>query len=379
MRCGRAAKLISFGVLDSKADELEMLRKHALHCSECARELQAYDRLMLGFATVEQCEIPEDLHGRLLASALPVQVACDDVKPLLSAYNDEELSFMEADCVRAHLTVCETCRAEYEYLKMVLLEMQTFEIFDPPARVSRNILEKTKAQKTSWTPGLGWNINRAWRYAGVAAVLAFFGTIYVFVPRITVNNPVETASNLANIVEPPSIEYKISIKKDNGETKNNNVVSDIKNGISDIHGTRYFSLAATSEKNWKTIKINAKHRTLDTAKAVTSVVRKNKKQENHINGIENSPIIPKAEDVRYQLVENEPVKIKSEPEIVASAANYNVNNEYDGDDVLYFAKVAEKVQSLNRIDEWMDRSKSLTDDVRFSSKSGNIPLIGFRF
>lgn len=379
MRCGRAAKLISLGVSDGKADELKMLRKHAGHCSECAKELQAYDRLMLGFAAIEQCETPEDLHSRVLASALPVKVNCDDVMPLLSAYNDEELSFMEADCVKAHLTVCESCRAEYEYLKMVLSEMQTFEILDPPAYITRNILEKTKAQKTSWTLGLGWNINRTWRYAGVVAVLAFFGTIYVFVPRITVNNPVGTASNIAEIVEPPSIQYKISNKNDNGETKTTNVVSDIKNGISDINGNRYFALATSSEKNWKTIKINAKHRTLDTAKAVTSVVRKSKKQENHINGVENNPIIPDVEDVKYQLVENEPVKIKSEPEIVASAANYNVNNEYDGDDVLYFAKVAEKVQSLNRIDEWMNRSKSLTDDVRLSSKSGNIPLIGFRF
>ena len=44
---------------------------------------------------------------------------CNKVKPLISAYYDNELSEKQTLLVKDHLEKCQTCNSEYEYMKKI--------------------------------------------------------------------------------------------------------------------------------------------------------------------------------------------------------------------------------------------------------------------
>ena len=60
-------------------------------------------------------------------------MACDEVRPLLSAYLDGELDREHRQLVEQHLSVCEICSAEYQKLEQ-LVEVTNEMRFKEPAK-----------------------------------------------------------------------------------------------------------------------------------------------------------------------------------------------------------------------------------------------------
>ena len=378
MECNRAAQLIMDGVLDKGGVELAQLREHATHCDVCLRELRAYEILMSGISDLEDHNVPTGLHTGIMSAIAPRQVSCGVARSLLSAAYDSELSWSESDTVHSHILSCPDCASDMETIGLVASGVKELESFVPPARVRTQILDRIRTQDQHSTNAL-WkgNWSRSWGL-GAAACAALFVIIYAYMPvtqQTAIDPNVYMGSGSA--LTPPTLGRLPGIPQDKSSTVD--VVA--KSKINDINSVRHSytgpEYRSLSVSDVDFIKPANTHRSVDTAKAVSALFKKSKTHKQTID-VKIHSVIPNADDVKYELKENEPVNVDYEPEVVASVAGSNVNSEYTGDEQ-YFTKVAEKVQNRNRLDEWLERSKSHTGEAKLSRKSANIQILGFRF
>ncbi len=379
MECNRAAQLILNGVLDKGGVELEQLREHAAHCDVCFRELRSYEILLSGLSDLEDHKVPSKLHANIISAVAPRQVSCSVAKSLLSAAHDNELSWSESDTVHSHIMFCPDCASDLETIGLVATGVKELESFAPPARVRTQILDrigKTEQFGTNTIWKGSWN--RSWGLGTAAASVALCALIYAIMPVSQhFNNAPTIYMGNGSAIVPPTLGNLPRVPQE----KSSAVDVVAKNEMNDFNIVRHsFSgpiYSSLSISNADFIKPANSHRPLDTAKAVSALFKKSKSSKQTID-IKSYSVIPNADDVRYTLKENEPVNINSEPEVVASVAGSNVNSEYTGDEQ-YFTKVAEKVQNRNKLDEWLEKSKSYTEEAKLSKKSANIQILGFKF
>jgi|GEM_PF-4258270 len=379
MECNKAAQMILDGVLDKGGVELAELREHAAHCDACRKELNAYEILVSGISTLEEQVVPSRVRAGIMSAVAPKQLSCRVVKSFLSGVCDDELSWSESDSVRYHINNCQDCASDLESIGFVAAEIRGLEAVAPPERVRTQIYERIHAQELSRT-NLVWkgSWNKSWGGVTVAACAALFAVIYANMPAVQQASVTPTIyMGNRSAMSPPTLGYLPKLIHDQSAA----VDPAAKNGLGKHDEFPHSYIGPTfksfSSNSTEFIKVASNRRPLDTAKAVSVLFKKNKSNKQTVDAKSYS-VIPDADDAKYELKENEPVNVNSEPEVVASVAGTNVNSEYAGDEH-YFTKVAEKVQNKNRLDEWLEKSKSYTEEAKLSKKSANIQILGFKF
>ena len=72
---------------------------------------------------------------------------CDEVKPALSAYQDNELDTAAGAAVRTHLEECQNCRSEYRELQILYRRLETMPEKEPAANFTSLIMGKVKERE----------------------------------------------------------------------------------------------------------------------------------------------------------------------------------------------------------------------------------------
>jgi anti-sigma factor RsiW len=105
-------------------------------------------------------------------------VSCPEFEPLLDAYLDGELPVPEVLKTESHLSECEKCRARYESLQGLRVEIKAARLaYSPPASL-RSKVQKAAARSGETRRSWFWGAGMAAAAAGLAALL--------LVPRVWV-------------------------------------------------------------------------------------------------------------------------------------------------------------------------------------------------
>jgi hypothetical protein len=84
------------------------------------------------------------------------------------------------ETLRAHLSKCPNCQAEYEASSRTWSLLGTWSDTEPPARLDRTILAEVRAATETTRSWLGWLASgRVWATGGAAAVLAIVVSLVV--------------------------------------------------------------------------------------------------------------------------------------------------------------------------------------------------------
>jgi len=82
--------------------------------------------------------------------------------------------------VRAHLSQCSTCQAEFEAWNRTWVLLGTWADVEPPARLDRTILAEVRSATETTRSWLGWLASgRVWATGGAAAVLTIVASLVV--------------------------------------------------------------------------------------------------------------------------------------------------------------------------------------------------------
>jgi predicted anti-sigma-YlaC factor YlaD len=91
---------------------------------------------------------------------------CEKTHDLMSGYLDEELDEVDTEGMEVHLAQCETCRAEFEEMTLLISASDTLSVELPPEEVwdefLQNVYNRTERQ-TGWIAFIiGTTILLAW-------------------------------------------------------------------------------------------------------------------------------------------------------------------------------------------------------------------------
>lgn len=372
MKCKKTTKLISGGLLEGSLEHQNIL-EHAQSCKACAQELEAYDALVGVLSQSQMVQVPAGLHERIRMASRPEVISCSKAKDMFSDECDQALSWSDRECLSAHVALCQECSQELQAYKLLVETVRETEHSEVAAGLHSRIRAATTGKfvdnKRSW-------INAGTRIigAGAGASLVLAGTM-MYMNSVQTAVPEQVTANTTQISSPPAL-GKLPIVQpvpSTDRTAKKTEPASVKS--TPIAGSLEVAYSGNLDINLPVR--TAVHKAVDPAKAVSALSKKSKSAKQTASTKKFS-VIPDIEETKYKLEEHEPVKMDSEPEVVASAAGPNVYEEYATDED-NFSSVAEKVQNKNKLDTWLKKSKTLTEEAKLSKKSANIQLLGFRF
>ena len=120
-------------------------------------------------------------------------MACDEVRPLLSAYLDGELDREHRQLVEQHLSVCEICSAEYQKLEQLVEVTNEMRFKEPAKEVWDNYWSRVYNRLERAT---GWTIF----IAGIVAWIAWGTYKFLTDPTIESVKKVVIAAPIIGVV-----------------------------------------------------------------------------------------------------------------------------------------------------------------------------------
>ena len=118
-----------------------LLEDHLLWCPVCRNNVKSMDAIATLLHRIENIAPPTMVHAEMLAMAATVgdKLSCDMVMPLLSLWNDGQLTRVESFLIDEHLLTCASCREYAENLYAVSGLMRNLPVLAAPASMRDSV------------------------------------------------------------------------------------------------------------------------------------------------------------------------------------------------------------------------------------------------